>query len=201
MPRRKKSPSLHDLKGVIDCLLEASNKMDEAERFSVKHILSAVGRRSFGPLLLIPGLIGVSPIGAIPGVPAITSLIALIVSVQMLIGQKSVWLPKFLSNRSVKVGGFRRGLRAMRPYANKVDAVTFPRMTVLTDGPAAYVIAFMCLLIALVTPLIELVPLAGIVPNAALVAFALALIAHDGLLAIFALMFTVASVFLFASFV
>jgi hypothetical protein len=52
------------------------------------------------------------------------------------------------------------------------------------------------LAVALVTPLIELVPLAGIVPNAAIVAFGLALTAHDGLWALIALGFTGASAYL-----
>jgi hypothetical protein len=50
----------------------------------------------------------------------------------------------------------------------------------------------------LVTPIIELVPLAGIVPNAALVAFALAITARDGLWALLAFLFTAASAWLIA---
>jgi hypothetical protein len=42
----------------------------------------------------------------------------------------------------------------------------------------------------MVTPVIELVPLAGIVQNAAIVAFGLALTAHDGIWALIATLIT-----------
>ena len=57
----------------------------------------------------------------------------------------------------------------------------------------------MCLLIGLVTPILELVPLGGIPPNAAVVAFSLATIAKDGLWALIAFMLTVGSVWLMAA--
>jgi hypothetical protein len=51
-------------------------------------------------------------------------------------------------------------------------------------------------LVAAVTPIIEIVPLAGIVPNAAIVAFGLAITAHDGLAALIATLITGGSFYL-----
>ena len=42
----------------------------------------------------MPSLIALSPVGAIPGLPAITSVIVVIFAVQMLLAQKHVWLPR-----------------------------------------------------------------------------------------------------------
>jgi hypothetical protein len=68
-----------------------------------------------------------------------------------------------------------------------------PRLGWLTRGVFFYVIAVVVLLIGLVTPILELVPLGGIPPNAAVVAFSLAIIAKDGLWALIAFAFTIAS--------
>lgn len=54
-----------------------------------------IGRRSFGPLLLMAGLIILAPVvGDIPGVPSIMGVFIVLVSVQLLIGQEHFWLPK-----------------------------------------------------------------------------------------------------------
>jgi len=59
--------------------------------------------------------------------------------------------------------------------------------------------AAQCFLVSIVTPVIEIVPLAGIVPNAAIVAFGLAITAHDGVWAILATAFTLGSFYLLLS--
>ena len=71
-----------------------------------------------------------------------------------------------------------------------VDGFISPRLTFLTEGPFFTMIAITCLLVAIVTPVIEVVPVAGIVPNAAVVAFSLALTARDGVWALPAFAFT-----------
>jgi hypothetical protein len=143
----------------------------------------------------VPSLIALSPVGAIPGLPAITSVIVVIFAVQMLLAQKHVWLPRWLKERTIDGAKLAKGLGAFRPVARFVDHLLRPRLLFLTRGPFYYAIGAMILLVALVTPVLKIVPLGGILPNAALVALALALIAKDGVLALFAFAFTGASVF------
>ena len=187
----------HDLEGVLDQLLLACER-DASDRVSVKDVLETIGNRSFGPLLLVPGLIGLSPIGAIPGIPGIMAVIVMLVAGQILIGMDHAWLPGALSRRSMTTAGLRRAVAALRPYAHFVDRFLGPRLPILTRGIFFYAITAICLVVAVVTPIIELVPLAGIVPNAAIVAFGLAITAHDGLWALIALFFTAASAYLIA---
>jgi hypothetical protein len=187
-----------NLEGVLDRLIEAA-KRDHNGIISVGDVQDMIGRRSFGPMLLVPGLIGLSPIGAIPGIPGVMAAIELFFAWQIVIGRKNIWLPQFLTRRSMTTARFRRGVQALRPYARWVDKFLLrPRLTFLTRGPFFYLIASMCVFVSLITPVIELVPLAGIVPNAALTAFGLAVTAHDGLWALVALASTLASVYLIA---
>jgi hypothetical protein len=148
--------------------------------------------------LLVPGLIGLSPIGAIPGVPGVMAVIVMIVATQILIGMDHAWLPDGLGRRSIEADRLRRVVNIIHPYARRFDDFLSPRLTLLTRGFFFYVLAALCLAVAIITPIIELVPLAGIVPNAAIVAYALAITAHDGLWALAAFLFTGGSLYLIA---
>jgi hypothetical protein len=187
----------HDLEDVIDHIIECCDESGPPHhddgRVSVADLLDAIGQRSFGPLLLVPSLIAVSPVGAIPGLPAITSVIIVLVAAQILLHHDHVWIPHWLANRSIDAGKMERGLQKFRPVARFIDHLLLPRLPWLTRGPFFYAIALLCLLIGLVTPILELVPLAGIPPNAAVVAFSLAIIAHDGVWALLAFAFTIAT--------
>ncbi|HEX3034414.1 MAG TPA: exopolysaccharide biosynthesis protein [Thermodesulfobacteriota bacterium] len=78
----------------------------------------------------------------------------------------------------------------MRSPARFVDRLLRPRLTIFTHQTAAYVIAIVCVVIAAAMPVMELVPFSANVAGAALTAFGLSLIAHDGLLALLAFVFT-----------
>ena len=84
-----------------------------------------------------------------------------------------------------------RGAKSLRPVARAIDRAIRPRLTFLTQRPTSYVIAVVCVMIALTVPPLELVPFVDIPLWAALVAFSLALVAHDGLLAIAAFVLTI----------
>ncbi len=71
------------------------------ERVSVDAMLGAVGRRSFGPLILLAGLVTLSPVGDIPGVPTMVAVLGLLLSTQLLWGRSSFWLPGWLIRRSI----------------------------------------------------------------------------------------------------
>jgi hypothetical protein len=57
--------------------------------------MDAVGRRSFGPLLLLAGIVLAAPgVGDIPGVPTVMGLFILLVSGQMLFDRDHFWMPQ-----------------------------------------------------------------------------------------------------------
>ncbi len=151
-----------------------------------------------GPCSWCPGLIASRRWGAIPGLPAFTSAVEILVAVQMLAGYRHFWIPKWLARRSIDLHKLQKGLTALRPAAVFVDhTLLTPRLSVLTRGPFLYAIAMLCLIVALITPVLELFPfVGGIPPNAAVVAFSLAITARDGIWAILATAFTLASIWL-----
>lgn len=173
------------LEDLLERLAEAARREG---RVSVAEMLAAAGQRSFGPLLLVPGLIVLSPLSGVPGLPSAVAVLVLLVAVQLLYRRHHVWLPEWTLRRSVSSGLLQRAVRILRPAARVVDRLTRPRLRLLADaeGPALYPIALLCVLIALTMPPLELVPFANSIAGAALTAFGLALITHDGLLALVA---------------
>ncbi|HEX5765206.1 MAG TPA: exopolysaccharide biosynthesis protein [Woeseiaceae bacterium] len=185
MARRRKVTNLEQL---LDRITEAARGRN---RVSLGGILEVVGRRSFGPLLLFAGLIAVSPvIGDTPGVPTAVGLFVLLVTGQLLFGREYVWLPRWLLERSVAQDKLCKALGWLRKPARFVDRLLRPRMTALTHTIGTYVIAAVCVVIAGAMPVMEVVPFVANGAGAALTAFGLALVAHDGLLAILAFGFT-----------
>ena len=178
---------LPNLVGLIGELAKAGRDKDEV---SLRDLRAIVGRRSFAPLLLTVSLIGFTPLGAIPGVPTILASLIVLIAIQILVGFDSLWLPKFLLNRKINGKKLQQAAKSLQPAARVIDKAIRPRLTFLTDRPFLYVIALICILIALTVPPLELVPFVDLPLWGALAAFSLALAAHDGLLAIAALILT-----------
>ena len=160
---------------------------DDEGRVSLDAILDVVGRRSFGPVLLVAGLITVAPIiGDIPGVPGIMGILVMLVAGQVLFRHEHFWLPAWVLRRSISQEKLCKALGWLQRPARFIDRLLRPRLTVLTRPLGAYVIAFVCLQIALIMPFMEVVPFSANAAGLVLTAFGLALIACDGVLALIA---------------
>ena len=100
---------------LMDLIDSIENMEQDASRVSVDDVVHAVGRRSFGPLLLVAGLITLTPIiGDIPGMPTLMAALVLLVSVQLLAGSEAFWLPKWLLKRSISRPKFDKGIHYMK---------------------------------------------------------------------------------------
>lgn len=164
---------------------------NSSERISLGNIVNEVGHRSFGPLLLIAGIITVLPVvGDIPGVPTLMAAFILLVAGQLLFGRHYFWLPKWLLKRDVSQGKMNKAMKWMRSPARFIDRLLKPRLTFFLEGGAVYAIAGACVVIALAMPAMEVVPFTANGAGLAITLFALALMARDGLLALLAFITT-----------
>lgn len=173
-------------------LLEKIAEIDDRnDPVLLENVLQKTGRRSFGPMLLVAGLITGAPlIGDIPGVPTLMGLLVLLTAGQLLLGRREVWLPRFMLNRSIGHANLQKVLKRLDRPARFLDRLFRPRLMFMSSGPGAYVIAIACVLVAAVMPMMEAIPFSANGAAAALIAFGLALIARDGYLALFALLVT-----------
>jgi hypothetical protein len=181
-----------DIEGLLTRMESAAKGK---RRVTLNDLYEEVGSRSFGPLMLLAGLVTLAPlVGDIPGVPTTIGLVVILVSSQMALGRASFWLPSVLLNRSVSSAKLRKALSWLQRPAKFVDRLVRPRLKAMASGPATRVIACLCLLVGAAMPLMDFVPFTANVAGLALTAFGLSIIAHDGLLAIGAFVFTMLAV-------
>jgi hypothetical protein len=181
-----------NLEGTLDELEKAS---DGSGSVSIGEILDTIGQRSFGPFLLVLALIAFTPLGGIPGLPTALAFMVIVIAGQLLFNMKQFWLPNSILRRSIERQRLRNSIGYIRPVARIVDKVIRPRLSWLTKEPFVHVAAGLCILVALTVPPLEVVPFAGAVSWAAIAALGLALIAHDGVLALIALGFTIGAAY------
>lgn len=168
------------LEALLDQLRELAADRD---RVDVGAVHEAVGRRSFGPMLLIPGLLALSPLSGMPGVPTTVGVMVLLITGQLLLGRASFWLPAFVRRRSIARDRLEKVIRMLRPVARLIDRLMRPRLKWVTNGLGVYIIAATCLVLSLIAPFLEIVPFAITGVGGAITAFGLSLIADDGALA------------------
>ncbi|MBU5614971.1 exopolysaccharide biosynthesis protein [Geomonas azotofigens] len=166
---------------------------DDAGHVTLGKIVESVGNRSFGPLLLMVGVIAASPLSGMPGVPTATGFLILLIAVQLFFRRDHFWLPKWLLRRSLAEDKVLTAIRWLRPVARFIDRWLRPRLPALIRGGSIYLISFICASIAVVMPMMELVPFSAHGAGLALSAFGLALISRDGLLALIAFVVTAVS--------
>lgn len=170
-------------------------------RITVGEILEVVGPCSFAPLLILVGLLIVSPLSGIPLFPTVAGAIVLMTTLQLLFGRRKVWLPEPILKMSVPKSRFRAALHWLQRPARAIDRHTEPRMTRWVHGTSVYVVAIVCMILAGLMPLMEFVPFSASLAGVMLTTFGVALVARDGLLCILGFGMTAAVLFLIISFV
>jgi hypothetical protein len=89
----------HNLSQLLDIIEDVAGKHSEV---SFGRLYDAIGHRSFGPLLLLSGLIVVMPVvGDIPGVPTVMGAIVVLIAAQLLAHRKQFWLPRRILDASL----------------------------------------------------------------------------------------------------
>lgn len=165
---------LHDL-------LAAMRPQEHAKHVSVQDVVTRIGDRSFAPVILVVGLILVSPVSGIPGTPTIGSLIVLLCAVQAILGRDHLWLPEFLMRRRIKAGRMNRGLDWLARPAAWLDRHTHDRLLMLSATPLSQLAFAVIALIALTWPFLELLPFVTSFGAGAVSLIAFGLLTRDGL--------------------
>lgn len=171
----------HGLSDVFDELNHNVNRESELESVRLGVLLSAVGRRSYGPLLLIIGLFAISPATIVPGMTTVVAAITLLIAAQMALGLKRPWLPKRVLDIRLPRRPFFQFLDRARPAVDHVDGVWLrPRWEFMSAPPFLVLVALCVMAAALITFPLSLIPFAPLAPGFAVVLFGLGMTARDG---------------------
>jgi hypothetical protein len=180
MSEKPRTPPVN-LSGVLDDIEDRIENDPTPESLTIGEILDSVGRRTYGPMLLVIGLFAISPATIVPGFTWLAAALTLVVAGQMALGLKRVWLPARALSAEAPRDQVRKGVAAARPWARRIDSVLKPRLTFLTAPPFVNLVGVLCVAAALVTFPLGLIPFAPLAPGVAVVFFGLGVTARDGL--------------------
>jgi hypothetical protein len=167
---------------IEEILGDLERTADRQDHVSVGDVLDALGGRGYGPLLLIPALIEVSPIGGIPGVPTFLALLITAFAAQIAAGREHIWLPAFVQRLRISGDRLNAATKTIEPVAGWLDSRFRGRLERLAGTGARRIAAVICIVLCLTVPALELVPFASTAPMAAIAVFGLAMTFRDGLL-------------------
>lgn len=168
-------------------LYELLGRMQPRAQQDVFHLAdfwSVLEKRGFGPMLALPSFIACTPIGAIPGVPSITGVTILLISLQILLGQRHPWLPEKVMELQCDADQLRSIVEKVKPYAVRIDRFLVPRCFFMRQTVFRSLIALNCMLCGAVMMPLELIPFMGLIPAFAVLIMAIGMATDDGAVAL-----------------
>ncbi|MCH6483984.1 exopolysaccharide biosynthesis protein [Pseudoxanthomonas sp. LH2527] len=164
-------------------LLDGFAAGDPDEVLRIGDLLKDFGPAAFGMLLFIGVLPAFIPVPGVGG--AIGGPMVVLVGVQLLLGMRKVWLPRFLARRGPHRSSMIRFRQRMAPWLRRLEKLVRPRMAGFLDNRIA--LSFTGLLLVLLGILLALpIPFTNYVFGFLLLLFALALLERDGALLLLA---------------
>ena len=159
---------------------------DGQDRVSIHDIREVLGARSFGPIIAVPALIEITPIGGVPGVPTLIAVVIILVSAQMLFGRDHLWLPDVLERKALSGSRVRNGMKWLDRPADWIDRLLRPRFNWFSGNFGLRIVALLCILLCITVPPLELLPFASTIPMCAIALMGLGLMVRDGLVILIA---------------
>ena len=186
--------SKEEPEGVEEVLGQLDDLTTKSGKVCISDVLDDFGGRSFGPFIMLPALLELTPVGGIPGVPTFLAALIALVAVQLLIGKEHIWMPGFLQDRAVESKKLHKGIAKLRGVAHWLDEHSHGRLKSMTQGVWVNIAAIVVILLCMTVPPLEVLPFASSGPMLAIAAIGLALTVRDGVVMLIALALGIAAI-------
>lgn len=163
-------------------VLDQLESVAHDDSIKVGEVVQHLGRKSSASLMLIFALISTSPASGIPGITAIVAFLIFILTVQLILGRKCVWLPDFVARRSMSTEKLCKGVSWLRRPVRFIERFLRPRLGILLHRPWILFPLVLILALTLAMPLLEVIPTSGSIASAVIALFAAGLLTRDGAL-------------------
>lgn len=173
----------------IEQVLRETSSLARRHRsgITVSRFAEEMGHRSLPAVLAIPAMAVVTPLSGVPMLSSVCGILICLVSGQMLLGRRHLWLPGWLGRRRIKADAVRKASVALRRSVRWLDRHSGKRLPALTRQPFLTVIQVVCLLCGALMPLLEIVPFSSSILGAVVSLLAVAMLTRDGLIALLTL--------------
>lgn len=138
--------------------------------------------RGFGLLMAIAAIPLSFPIPAPPGFATIFSIPLFIISVQMVWGLDSPWLPNWLAKKEIERKTLATLFEKANPYLRRIEALLKPRFAFASSKNGEKMIGISAFIFCI--PIALPVPLSNFLPGLGILLMSLGLLSRDGLLII-----------------
>ena len=165
---------------------------DATTRVALGDLVTSLGDRAFGLLMLIFALPNAVGLGTIPGLSTVFGLPQAIFAVQMIAGLQKPWLPRFLMEKSLSAEDFRSIVSKAHPQLSRFELMLKPRLEALTSPLAERVLGIIFLVLATIVALP--IPLGNWPPAIAMAVISIGLVERDGLFVLIGLVVGVVAI-------
>lgn len=185
------TPSQDTLAETLESLLASQ---DEAGP-SIGGIISTVGEKGFGLLLIVLSLPSALPVPA-PGYSTPFGIVMTLLALQMMFGRQSVWLPQKLKNVRIKPSLARTMIGAATKFLHRIEKLIQPRQLWIRSraGQSSLAVIVVIMSCLMILP----IPLTNTLPAMVIFLIGVGLSEEDGLLAIAAFAFGCMAVILYS---
>lgn len=172
------APDHHVLSAKFERLVSQSG-----ERVTLGALSVWFGDSAFGALMLLLALIGMLP--SIPGTSGFVGAAIGVIALQLIVGARSLWLPRGIAERSFPRTGLAKVLDRVSGPLRWIESWSSPRLLFLFSPLGRRAIGLLCLAMA-VTLALPL-PLLNFVPALSIAFCAFGLLQRDGIAVLFGL--------------
>lgn len=166
----------------LESLLDKVDESIVGAETDLKSVVESLGDRAFGPVLALSGLIMVTPLGAIPGMPIALAAVIISFSLQLLLGRETPWLPQTLRRIRFKQKSITSARERVEPILSFIDGAVRPRLPWASHIYVRKLAAVFAIFIALLLIPLGAVPFGVAIPGLVLTLIGLGILARDGLL-------------------
>lgn len=163
----------------------------QAEKVQLGNLTQLLGDRAFGFVLLLFALPNCLPIVSIPGFSTIVGIPLALVALQVMLGVKKIYLPRWVNNKSFSSEACKGFIYRVVPWLKRLERLTRPRWLMLTSSSVERAIGLICFLLSLV--LIMPIPLGNVLPGLCILMMAFGLMERDGVFVVVGFFLTVIS--------
>lgn len=165
-----------DRKLALSQILEDLCAFPDDHPIRLGEVTAMLGRRSFGALLFLFGLINALPLP--PGSTFVTGVPLVLIAPQLMIGVRALWLPQQLRDHEFKSRDLRRSLGRVIPQVKKFERISRARWSFLFGPVGDRIIGFVTAVLALIIFLP--IPFMNMWPALTVAVLAFALFQRDG---------------------
>lgn len=156
----------------------------KGQNITMRQINKALHERGFGILMVLFVLPCCLPVPVPPGVPLIFSIPLIFLSLQMILGNETPWLPKWVGRKRIRRSTLAAIIKKAAPVLRRIEYFLRPRLSFASTRRGERVVGLLIFFFAVIIALPLPLPFSNFVPGVGILLISLGLLGKDGVMII-----------------